>query len=162
MAEPWTRYTHSFGFLGKALLGYLAYITIFPFWLTALIHKLRGVRIDNCRTVYIAANVVVDSLYPELVTIENGVYITRGCKILSHINPTVGIARFWGCDSVKKPVVIKEDAFLGVNTIVVPGVRVGRCSLVAAGAVVTRDVPDYAMVAGNPAVIIGDVRDCRP
>ncbi len=49
------------------------------------------------------------------------------------------------------PVVIDDDADLGVGSVVLPGVRVGRGAIVGAGSVVTRDVPDYAVVAGVPA-----------
>lgn len=159
MEKRRTNYTRSVSFLLKSLLGYLAYITIYPFWLTAFLNKIRGVKINNCRKVYIAPNVAIDSLYPELVTIEDGAYITRGCKLVSHFNPTNGIAKLWGCDSLTKPVLIKREAFVGVNSIISPGVTVGQYALVAAGSVVTKDVPDYAIVAGNPAKIIGDVRE---
>jgi acetyltransferase-like isoleucine patch superfamily enzyme len=49
------------------------------------------------------------------------------------------------------PVTIEDDADLGVGAIVLPGVTVGRGAQVGAGAVVTRDVPPYSVVAGNPA-----------
>jgi len=49
---------------------------------------------------------------------------------------------------------IEDDADLGVGAIVLPGVRVGRGAQVGAGAVVTRDVPPYAVVAGNPARVL--------
>nr|WP_272909423.1 hypothetical protein [Achromobacter pulmonis] len=44
---------------------------------------------------------------------------------------------------------------MGAGSIILPNVTVGRFALVGAGSVVTRDVPDYALVAGNPAKIIG-------
>lgn len=153
-----TNYLGNLSYIFKGLLGYAAYISVIPS-VTSLINKLRGVNLENWRKTYIAPNVIIDSIYPELITIETGVYITRGTKILSHFNPTDGIAELWGCDSIKKKVVIKKEAFLGVNSIVLPGVTIGAFSITGAGAVVTKDVPDYAIVGGNPAAIIGDVRD---
>jgi acetyltransferase-like isoleucine patch superfamily enzyme len=52
------------------------------------------------------------------------------------------------------PVVVEDDADLGVGAIVLPGVTVGRGAQVGAGAVVTRDVPPYSVVAGNPARVL--------
>jgi acetyltransferase-like isoleucine patch superfamily enzyme len=53
-----------------------------------------------------------------------------------------------------KVVTVKENAFIGVNACILPGVCVGKNSVVAAGAIVTRDVPPYSVVAGNPAIVI--------
>lgn len=55
---------------------------------------------------------------------------------------------------ISKPIVIKENAWIGFNAIIMKGVTIGRSSIVGAGSVVTKDVPDYAVVAGNPAKII--------
>lgn len=52
------------------------------------------------------------------------------------------------------PVTIEDDADLGVGAIVLPGVTVGRGAQVGAGAVVTKDVPAYSVVAGNPARVL--------
>jgi 2,3,4,5-tetrahydropyridine-2-carboxylate N-succinyltransferase/tetrahydrodipicolinate N-acetyltransferase len=51
-------------------------------------------------------------------------------------------------------VVIEDDSDLGVNSVILPGVRVGRGAVVGAGAVVTEDVPAYAVVAGVPARVL--------
>ena len=51
-------------------------------------------------------------------------------------------------------VLIKENAWLGMNVTICPGVTVGKFAVVAAGAVVTKDVPDYAVVGGVPAKVI--------
>ena len=53
---------------------------------------------------------------------------------------------------------ICDGAVIGAGAVLLP-VRIGRKALVAAGAVVTRDVPDYAVVAGSPAKVIGSTRD---
>lgn len=50
---------------------------------------------------------------------------------------------------------VRKGASIGARAVVLPGVTVGRYAMVAAGSVVTRDVPDYAIVAGNPAKVIG-------
>lgn len=52
------------------------------------------------------------------------------------------------------PVVIEDDVWLGARVIVLPGIRIGRGSVIGAGAVVTKDVPSFAICAGNPARII--------
>ncbi len=49
---------------------------------------------------------------------------------------------------------VKRGAWLGVNSVILPGVTIGKSSVVGAGAIVTRDVPDGSVVAGNPARII--------
>jgi maltose O-acetyltransferase len=53
-----------------------------------------------------------------------------------------------------KPVKINDDVWIGTRVIILPGVSVGKGAIIGAGAIVTKDVPDYAIVAGNPAKII--------
>ena len=57
-----------------------------------------------------------------------------------------------------EPTIVRKRASIGSNVTIVAGVTIGVESLVGAGAVVTRDVPDYAIVAGVPARVIGDTR----
>jgi acetyltransferase-like isoleucine patch superfamily enzyme len=53
------------------------------------------------------------------------------------------------------PLVISDDAWIGANTIILPGYRrIGRGAVIGAGSVVTRDIPDYAIAAGNPARVL--------
>jgi acetyltransferase-like isoleucine patch superfamily enzyme len=51
-------------------------------------------------------------------------------------------------------VIIKNDVWIGANSVIMPGVTIGNGAIVGAGAVVTKNVPDYAIVAGIPATII--------
>ena len=53
-----------------------------------------------------------------------------------------------------KPIKIEDDVWIGCNSIILKGVTIGYCSIVAAGSVVTNDVPPNTMVAGNPARVI--------
>ena len=55
---------------------------------------------------------------------------------------------------VCKPVLIERGAWIGAGATILPGVCVGTYAVVGAGAVVTKDVPDYAVVVGNPARIV--------
>jgi UDP-2-acetamido-3-amino-2,3-dideoxy-glucuronate N-acetyltransferase len=57
-----------------------------------------------------------------------------------------------------EPTIVRKRASIGSNVTIVSGVTIGVESLVGAGAVVTRDVPDYAIVAGVPARVMGDTR----
>lgn len=56
--------------------------------------------------------------------------------------------------AIEKPVIIKDDVWIGARVIILPGVHIGTGAIVGAGAVVTKDVPDYAIVGGNPARIL--------
>lgn len=57
---------------------------------------------------------------------------------------------------IEKRVTIKDYVFIGPRAIILPGVTIGKGAVIAAGAIVTKDVPDYAMVAGAPAQKIGE------
>lgn len=59
-------------------------------------------------------------------------------------------------------VTIEDQCWIGAMAVILDGVTVGRCSVVAAGAVVTKDVPPYSLVAGVPARVIRDLRECQP
>ena len=54
----------------------------------------------------------------------------------------------------EKPVTIKDDVWIGSRVTILPGVTVGKGAIIGAAAVVTKDVPDYSIVAGNPACVI--------
>jgi len=72
----------------------------------------------------------------------------------NYANPTLPICR-QGVNV--KPIVIDDDSWIGAGAILTQGVTIGKHSIVAAGAVVTKDVPPYSMVAGVPAKIIKSI-----
>jgi acetyltransferase-like isoleucine patch superfamily enzyme len=156
--EQIAKYFKNRSFLWKGLLSYLAYVTIFPPSLAARIHKWRGVKFEDHKTVYIAPNVLIDSTFPEQVSIRNHVYITRGAKIIAHTTFTRPTQAITGVEYTLGSVLLDEGCYIGVNAVVLPSVTVGKCAIVGAGAVVTKDVAPYAIVAGSPARQIGDVR----
>ncbi|QSB27961.1 CatB-related O-acetyltransferase [Flavobacterium sp. CLA17] len=53
----------------------------------------------------------------------------------------------------KGPVIIEEDVWVGSNTVILPGVKIGRGSIIGAGSVVTKDIPRYSVAYGNPAKV---------
>jgi acetyltransferase-like isoleucine patch superfamily enzyme len=58
---------------------------------------------------------------------------------------------------IERPVVIEEDCWLGAGVIVLPGVRIGRGSIVGAGAVVTKDIPPLSVAVGVPARVVSQI-----
>lgn len=96
------------------------------------------------------------------VTIEDGVFIGHGVMFVNDlypraVNPDGSLQTDADWQVVRT--LVKKGAAIGSNATILGGVTVGEQALVGAGAVVTRDVPDYAIAAGVPAHVIGDVRD---
>ncbi len=148
--EKATRFVFSFNHVYKIVLGLFAYYIPFPSILTAFIHRIRGVKFKRISNVFIGYHVLIDSTNPEHVEIDEDVWITRDVKIITHFNPTPTIKKFVGGKYVRK-VSIGRGAQILVGAIILPGVRIGEGAVVGAGSVVTKDVPDYTWVAGNPA-----------
>ena len=98
----------------------------------------------------------------EGVHIEDEVFIGHGVMFTNDLFPRA-CAPQGGlqteADWSVVPTRIRRGASIGSNVTIICGTTVGRFALVGAGAVVTRDVPDYAIVAGVPAKVSGDVRD---
>lgn len=91
------------------------------------------------------------SLY-EGVELEDGVFCGPSCVFTNDLTPRARSPK--GAKNYKRTLV-REDASIGANATIVCGHTIGKNAMVAAGAVVTKDVPDYALVAGIPAKITG-------
>lgn len=88
----------------------------------------------------------------EGVEVEDGVFLGPSCVFTNDLTPRARYPK--GHENYKKTL-IREGASIGANATIVCGHTVGKYAMVAAGAVVTKDVPDYALVAGVPARVIG-------
>jgi len=127
-------------------------VKVAPRGVINVLHRWRGVRMGaDC---FVDPAAILETAYPENITIGNDVRVTAGAIIMTHIKPPHYLRDKGYVPVVLKPVVLEDHCFIGVNAVVMPGVTVGRASVVGSGAVVTADVPPLTMVAGNPARII--------
>ena len=114
----------------------------------------RGMQIGEGTSIY--PNVVFGRGGQDPIVIGRNCVLT-GCTILGHdasTNRVLGIKK-----SPTMSVIIEDECFIGYGAIVLMGITIGKGSIVAAGAVVTLDVPPGSIVAGNPARVIGTVED---
>lgn len=117
--------------------------------LRSAFHRLRGAQI--ARNAEIGYFVIIDNLYPEKVVIEEGATVSARSTILAHDESKAYTGRG---DEEIAPSRIGRGAFVGVHSVILPGVTVGPGAIVGAGSVVTRDVPAGATVVGVPARVI--------
>lgn len=95
------------------------------------------------------------------VTVKSGVFIWEGTRIEDDVflGPNATLTNDLMPRSKEYPeifsgITLKQGASIGANATILPGITIGIKAMVGAGAVVTKDVPDYAVVVGNPAKII--------
>jgi UDP-2-acetamido-3-amino-2,3-dideoxy-glucuronate N-acetyltransferase len=90
------------------------------------------------------------------VTLEDDVFCGPSMVFTNVVNPRSAVSR----KDEYRPTLVKRGASLGANCTIVCGHTIGAYALVGAGAVITRDVPDYALVLGNPGRIAGWMCEC--
>ena len=140
-------------FLGK-IIQWIG-MTRFPIGgkMRCRLERLRGVKMG--KHVFMGGGSVLDRVRPDLITVEDYVSIAGGVYILTHSNPTTPLREILGPESnVIAPVHIKRGAWIAINVVILPGVTIGECAIVATGSVVTKDVPPYTLVGGAPAKVI--------
>ncbi|OBH56561.1 hypothetical protein A5686_00355 [Mycobacterium sp. E2479] len=108
-----------------------------------------GIRIGS--DVYMGFNVELETNFPELVSIGNHVTISHRCIITAHMDSPSDTPVKDFLPMGAKPVIIEDGAWICIGATILPGVTVGENAVVAAGAVVSRDVPANTVVAGIPA-----------
>ena len=136
MSEPLVR-----GVLNRLLQG-LARSAPGAQTLRVTLNRMRGVKIG--KNVWIGYDSIIETSSPHLVTIRDGASVGIRCTIIAHLREVKGV-------------LIEEDADIGTGAIILPGVTVGRGAVVTAGSVVTRSVPEWTVVQGNPAKPVAKV-----
>lgn len=121
--------------------------------------------------VYVDAGVVIGdrvklqnrvSVY-QGVTIEDGVFVGPHVAFTNDKHPRAvrpDGAPAGEADWTVLPTLVRQGASIGAGAVILPGLTIGRWAMVAAGAVVSRDVPDHGLVAGNPARLVGYACSC--
>jgi acetyltransferase-like isoleucine patch superfamily enzyme len=105
--------------------------------LRPLLHRARGVRIG--KGVRIGYDVVLETAWPNLISIADGVSIGMRVTIIAHFKETRGVR-------------IGRDAFVGPGSIILPNVIIGEGAVIKAGTVVAQSIPSFTVVQGNPAI----------
>lgn len=95
------------------------------------------------------------SIYTGVIC-EDDVFLGPSCVFTNVLNPRSFIER----KSEFKQIIVKKGASIGANATIICGNTIGRYAMIGAGTVVTKDVPDYALVMGNPGKVVGYVCKC--
>lgn len=136
-------------------MGIKAYLTvvamIFYFLRTRFNDLILKKKLMLEKNIFVGPNVVIDPEYPWLISIGKNSYLTKGVVILAHDASTKLHTGYSKLGRVN----IGDNTFIGINSIILPHVTIGSNVIVAAGSVVTHDIPDNCVVAGNPAQLIG-------
>lgn len=107
---------------------------------------------DNCG---ISGSVLVAE---NSITLGKRVFVGAGCTVIdSDCHPLDAEARARGERGRTSPIVLEDDVWLGMNVLVLKGVRIGAGTVVGAGSVVTGDLPAGVVAAGNPARVVGSI-----
>lgn len=118
----------------------------------------------NCN---ICAHTLIESdvIIGDNVTIKSGVYVWAGTRIENDVflgpNATLTndpMPRSKAYPEAFTGITLKKGCSIGANATILPGIVIGEKAMIGAGAVVTKDVPNYAVVIGNPAQIIKYVK----
>ena len=103
------------------------------------------------------SGVGVNALISPCVTIGNDVMMGPECMMFTsnHGMSDLTVPMWRQKSTEPRPIVIEDDVWIGARVTILPGVHVGKGSVIGAGAVVTHDVEPYTIVGGNPAKMIG-------
>ena len=99
----------------------------------------------------------IDPTHCWLIEIGNNVTMSIRVVLMAHDASTKNSLGYTKIGKIK----IKDNVFLGANTIVLPNVTIGENSVIGANSVVTKDVPPNSVVAGNPARVISSIKEYK-
>jgi acetyltransferase-like isoleucine patch superfamily enzyme len=91
---------------------------------------------------------------PYLITIGDNVHITHGVTFITHDGATLILRKEVPDLEITAPIKVGDDVYIGINSLILPGVTIGNRCIIGAGSIVTRNVPDNSVVVGVPARVI--------
>lgn len=137
---------------------------------------LKNVRISNTTVINAKKNLKLgDNIFIghyNFIEASNGITIEEGCQITNFITITTHSShisiRLYGSEYVKNhdhigyikgSIHIGKYSFIGPHSVIMPGSNIGKGSIVSAYSYVKGTFPDYAIISGNPAIVVGDTRE---
>lgn len=91
---------------------------------------------------------------PWIITLGNNVHITKNVEFITHDGATLLYRDQIPDLEITKPIIVGDNVYIGVHTVILPGVKIGNNVIIGAGSVVTKDIPDNSVAAGTPARVI--------
>jgi UDP-2-acetamido-3-amino-2,3-dideoxy-glucuronate N-acetyltransferase len=148
------------GIIGAAFGRYInALSRYFPMYPSSrvLLQRIRNVNIG--RNVFIGADVLLDEVFPENIIIEDDVTIIARSTILSHSFYPIHFKKT--LEDKQAKTILRQGCYVGLGSIILPGITIGSYAIVGAGSIITKDIPDYSIVFGNPGVLQGYLCKCK-
>jgi acetyltransferase-like isoleucine patch superfamily enzyme len=130
---------------------------------TTIMHPLHVHNMGKTKSDHFSNLIIGDYCYlgPELfidlqeqIVIEDRATISMRVSLITHIHVGQSPLGDYHFPAKKKPIIIRQGAYIGASSILLMGVEVGECSAIGAGSVVTQNVPAHSVVAGAPARFI--------
>ena len=147
----------------RKIMQFLAKQYLMPSHFRVVLYRLIGVKFSDPKTTFIGADVYIDDTHPELVSIGSYARITSGTKIITHFfDISHEGTKEHPFNYHDGTVEIGDYVFVGMGVVIAKSVKIASWAVIGANAVVTRDVPQGAIYAGNPARIIGYRKGFEP
>lgn len=122
--------------------------------------KMEGIKIGNGTYFFGITSTVIDTQRPCLLEIGEYCKITAGVKILTHdYSRSVLRMKYGDIIGEAKKTIIKNNVFIGMNSIILPGACIGNNVIIGAGSIVSGNIPDDVVIGGNPAKVIRGIEE---